>query len=181
VKDKWACGYDADIPEIMDKIQRRQLLHEGDRSHVFIFQVLFYMTQGLTYDGREKDIADIERDWASGDMTPEDLFEEKEKMFRKQQLHNGDRPVVLQKLDEVVKQGLTFPGWERVVKRIENDWIEGSEIKDYDFEEVEEKESEYTETNRKRLQKMHKKDTEDNRMQLESLFKSSTDGRSWMN
>ena len=137
---------------LLAKMRRKQRLHGGDRSDVEL-QVLDEVKQGLTYDGWEKDVGRVERDWVGGWNT--NIHAVREKMRRKQRLHEGDRSdVVLQVLDDAT-QRLTYAGWEVDVARVERDWTDGW---DTDIQEV--------------VKKMR-------RRQLEYAFsKLSTDGQS---
>jgi len=115
---------------LLAKMRRKQRLHGGDRSDVEL-QVLDEVKQGLAYDGWEKDVGRVERDWVGGWNT--NIHAVREKMRRKQRLHEGDRSdVVLQVLDGV-KQGLAYESWEQDVRTVERDWAEGE-----DAEEIQE-------------------------------------------
>ena len=112
---------------MLAKMRRKQRLHEGDRSDV-VLQVLDEVNQGLTYDGWETDVDRVEHDWVGGWGT--NIHEVREKMRRKQRLHEGDRSdVVLEVLDDV-KRGLAYESWEQDVRTVERDWIEGEDTED---------------------------------------------------
>ena len=135
-------GWQRDVAEVEDglvrcgpsvalrmlaKMRRKQRLHEGDRSDV-VLQVLDEVNQGLTYDGWETDVDRVERDWIGGWGT--NIHAVREKMRRKQRLHEGDRSdVVLEVLDDV-KRGLAYESWEQDVRTVERDWIEGEDTED---------------------------------------------------
>ena len=118
---------------LLATMRRKQRLHEGDRSDA-VLQVLDEAKQGLSYDGWETDVERAERDWVGGWSTVTGIHAVREKMRRKQRLHEGDRSdVVLQVLDGV-KQGLAYESWEQDVRAVERDWVEGEdteEIQDF--------------------------------------------------
>ena len=85
VEGMWARGSTSFIQEEVEEMRRKQSLHEGDRSDAAL-QVLDDVKQGLTYDGWEFDVRQVERMWTGGsDFIPEEL----EEMRRKQSLHEG--------------------------------------------------------------------------------------------
>ena len=134
VERDWVGGWGTNIHAGREKMQRKQRLHEGDRSDV-VLQVLDGVKQGLTYESWEQDVRTVECDWAEGEDTY-DIQEMLAKMRRKQGLHEGDcSDVVLQVLNDV-KQGLTYDGWESDVDRVERDWTGGW---DTEIQEVAEK------------------------------------------
>ena len=122
----WAEGYTTaeSIERSVEKMRRRQCLHEGDRSDA-VLQVLHGATQGRAYPGWEQDVEREESLWVEGWTTAASIKLRVLQMRRSQRLHDGDRSdALLQVLDEAT-QGLTYPGWEHDVKVEENLWAEG--------------------------------------------------------
>ena len=73
------------IQEELETMRRKQCLHEGDRSDAAL-QVLDDVKQGLTYDGWESDVRNVEAKWT---IRSAFIQEELETMRRKQCLHEG--------------------------------------------------------------------------------------------
>merc|ERR1719162_1619362 len=99
---RWAKGENmaASIQITVEKMRRKQRLHEGERSDV-VLQVLDDVKRGLTYDGWEADVQIVERRWAKGENMAASIQSTVEKMRRQQRLHEGERSdVVLQVLDD---------------------------------------------------------------------------------
>jgi len=126
VEDLWAQGWTTaeSIERSVERMRRRQCLHEGDRSDA-VLQVLDGATQGFTYSGWERDHKNEESRWVGGFVTAASIKLRVERMRRRQRLHDGDRSdALLQVLDEAT-QGLTYPGWEGDLEKEESLWAQG--------------------------------------------------------
>jgi len=89
------------VPDILDKMRRKQQVHSGDRSHKYI-RKLDALTPTLSYNGWKDDARKVEwpetGDW--GDTAAEKMFEV---MRTKQAEHDGVRDHKnLRELDELV-------------------------------------------------------------------------------
>ena len=125
VERRWANDGHVDIQSEVGRMLRKQCLHEGDRSDAAL-QMLDDAKQGLTYPGWEEDVGYVETGWVIGGHV--DIPEKVGRMRRKQCLHEGDRSdAALQVLDGV-KQGLTYPGWEKDVGYVETSWVIGGQV-----------------------------------------------------
>ena len=78
----------ADIKSAVERMRRKQRLHEGDRSDV-VLQMLDDATQGFTYDRWERDAKSQESDWVYGGITAAGIESAVERMRRKQRLHDS--------------------------------------------------------------------------------------------
>ena len=114
---------------LLATMRRKQLLHEGDRSDA-VLQVLDEAKQGLSYDGWETDVERAERDWVGGWSTVTGIRAVRDKMRRKQRLHEGDRSDVVLHVLDGVKQGLAYESWEQDVRAVERDWVEGEDTEE---------------------------------------------------
>ena len=74
----------------VDKMRRKQRLHEGDRSDA-VLQVLDGATQGLTYPELEQDVEVAKSKWVYGFSSAKELKWTVDKMRRKQRLHDSDK------------------------------------------------------------------------------------------
>ena len=74
----------------------------------------------MTYDGWERDVRSMEREWLRGSEV--DIQREVAKMRRWQCLHDGDRTDAALQVLDAVKQGLTYEGWEKDVEAVEWTW-----------------------------------------------------------
>ena len=86
VEGMWARGSTSLIQQDLEEMRRKQSLHEGDRSDAAL-QVLDDVKQGLTYDGWEFDVRQVERMWTGGSTSF--IQQTLEEMRRKQSLHEG--------------------------------------------------------------------------------------------
>ena len=89
-EDRWAKGENmaASIQITVEKMRRKQRLHEGERSDV-VLQVLDDVKRGLTYDGWEADVQIAELRWAKGENMAASIQNTVEKMRRQQRLHDS--------------------------------------------------------------------------------------------
>ena len=79
----------AGIKSAVERMRRKQRLHEGDRSDV-VLQMLDDATQGFTYDGWERDAELEEDDWVYGRSTAAGIKSAVERMRRKPlDIHGG--------------------------------------------------------------------------------------------
>ena len=116
---KWLRGSEVDIQREVAKMRRWQCLHDGDRTDAAL-QMLDAVKQGLTYKGWEKDVRAVEWTWArTGGVSSEYIHRVVAKMRRCQCLHDGDRTDAALQVLDAVKQGLTYPGWEKDVRDVE--------------------------------------------------------------
>ena len=106
------------VPDILDKMRRKQQVHSGDRSHKYI-RKLDALTPTLSYNGWKDDARKVEwpgtntGDWSD---TAEKMFEV---MRTKQAEHDGVRDHEnLRELDQL-KAALDYEGWHRDAKRAE--------------------------------------------------------------
>jgi hypothetical protein len=86
----WAEGYTTaeSIERSVEKMRRRQCLHEGDRSDA-VLQVLHGATQGLTYPGWEQNVEREESLWVEGWTTAASIKLRVLQMRRSQRLHDS--------------------------------------------------------------------------------------------
>ena len=110
--------YPSLVPEILDKMRRKQQVHSGDRSHKYI-RKLDALTPTLSYDGWEDDARKVE--WPeTGHLNFRDPAEKMlEVMSTKQAEHSGDRSHAnLRELDQL-KAALDYEGWSQDAERAE--------------------------------------------------------------
>ena len=111
-------GYPSLVPEILDKMRRKQQVHSGDRSHKYI-RKLDALTPTLSYDGWEDDARKVE--WPeTGHLNFRDPAEKMLEVMRtKQAEHSGDRSHAnLRELDQL-KAALDYEGWSQDAERAE--------------------------------------------------------------
>ena len=85
VEKIWARDGHVDIQREVERMRRKQCLHEGGRSDAAL-QMLDDVKQGLTYAGWEEDVGSAERRWARDGHV--DIQREVGMMRRKQRLHD---------------------------------------------------------------------------------------------
>jgi hypothetical protein len=110
--------YPSLVPEILDKMRRKQQVHSGDRSHKYI-RKLDALTPTLSYDGWEDDARKVE--WPeTGHLNFRDPAEKMLEVMRtKQAEHSGDRSHAnLRELDQL-KAALDYEGWSQDAERAE--------------------------------------------------------------
>ena len=90
VEDLWAQGWTTaeSIERSVERMRRRQCLHEGDRSDA-VLQVLDGATQGLTYPGWEHDLECEQSRWVGGFVTAASIKLRVARMRRRQRLHDS--------------------------------------------------------------------------------------------
>ena len=89
VEDLWAQGWTTEsIERSVERMRRRQCLHEGDRSDA-VLQVLDGATQGLTYPGWEHDLKCEQSRWVGGFVTAASIKLRVARMRRRQRLHDS--------------------------------------------------------------------------------------------
>ena len=127
-KRKWLRGSEVDIQREVAKMRRCQCLHDGDRTDAAL-QMLDAVKQGLTYKGWQKDVRAWEWTWTrTGGVSSEYIHRVVAKMRRCQCLHDGDRSDAALQVLDAVKQGLTYPGWEKDVRDVERFWARWGEV-----------------------------------------------------
>ena len=101
-------------------------MHEGSGRCIPELRDIYELAPLMTYPGWEKDVGYVETSWVIGGQV--DIPTKVGRMRRKQCLHEGDRSdAALQVLDGV-KQGLTYPGWEKDVGYAETSWVIGGQV-----------------------------------------------------
>ena len=83
----------------------------------------------MTYDGWERDVRSMEREWLRGSEV--DIQREVAKMRRWQCLHDGDRTDAALQVLDAVKQGLTYEGWEKDVEAVEWTWARTGGVSEF--------------------------------------------------
>jgi hypothetical protein len=102
----------------LQEIMKKQKMHSGDRSDASLRELDTLVASGLTYDGWQEDVGEVERThWKWPRLVDYKL----QAMRRKQKMHCGDRSdASLRELDALVASGvLTYAGWQDDVKAAE--------------------------------------------------------------
>ena len=135
---------DAEFEKILFKVQQKQKMHEGDRTHPQLLQ-LDRLRRILNYDGWEDDFHQAEETHLeSGSFVHSTLFNPFTNAYarlqNRQAISDGDRSDPwLMRLDSLP---LTYPGWENDVKKATDTFCDGY-ANDHVFYTIEERQRVY--------------------------------------